>query len=120
MLAPSHSVAPTGTFASIGTSPSTVNARWQSRFPWWCPYQSVSTPRSHPAKGSQDCGAALTAPELSVLRALSLGLQLSDIAEQLELKEETIRSHLKTAEGKLGVHDRCHAVAQAIRESLIF
>ena len=64
-------------------------------------------------------GAALTAPELSVLRALSLGLRLGDIAEQLELKEETIRSHLKRAEGKLGVHDRCHAVAQAIRESLI-
>ena len=64
-------------------------------------------------------GAALTAPELSVLRALSLGLRLGDIAEQLELKEETIRSHLKRAEGKLDVHDRCHAVAQAIRESLI-
>ena len=38
VLAPSHSVASTGTFASIGTSPSTVNARWQSRFPWWGTY----------------------------------------------------------------------------------
>ena len=51
MLAPSHSVASTGTFASIGTLPSTVNARWQSRFPWWCPYQSVSTPRITPGEG---------------------------------------------------------------------
>jgi len=64
-------------------------------------------------------GAALTQRELAVLRLLSLGKQLSEIAKHLALGEETVRSHLKKAQAKLGVHSRTHAVAQAIRRQLI-
>ena len=42
-----------------------------------------------------------------------------EAAKLLNLGEETVRSHLKKAESKLGVHDRTHAVAQAIRQHLI-
>lgn len=63
--------------------------------------------------------ASLTARELAVLRLLSMGNQTSQIAEALQLGEETVRSHIKKAQVKLGVRNRLHAVAQAIRLKLI-
>ena len=45
--------------------------------------------------------------------------ELRDAASLLGLAEETIRSRLKKAETKLGVHDRSHAIAQALRLHLI-
>jgi LuxR family quorum sensing-dependent transcriptional regulator len=61
----------------------------------------------------------LTPRELSVLRLLSIGKRTSEIAEHLGLGEETVRSHLKKAQRKLGVTDRVHAVADALRQRLI-
>ena len=48
-------------------------------------------------------GAALTAREQSVLRALSLGERPNQVAKQLGLGEETVRTHIKKAQLKLGV-----------------
>lgn len=64
-------------------------------------------------------GAALTAREIAVLRWLSVGKQAAQIAELLGLGEETVRSHIKKAQAKLGVKNQCHAVAQAIRLQFI-
>jgi DNA-binding CsgD family transcriptional regulator len=64
-------------------------------------------------------GASLTPRELAVLRLLSVGKHVREAAEHLHLGEETVRSHLKKAQAKLGVHDRTHVVAQAIRLHLI-
>lgn len=64
-------------------------------------------------------GASLTPRELAVLRLLALGHQVRETAELLGLGEETIRSHIKKAEAKLGVRGRTHAVAQALRRQLI-
>jgi DNA-binding CsgD family transcriptional regulator len=64
-------------------------------------------------------GAALTPRELAVLRQMSLGHQLKEAAELLGLGEETVRSHLKKAQVKLGARSRTHAVAQALRRRLI-
>jgi LuxR family quorum sensing-dependent transcriptional regulator len=61
----------------------------------------------------------LTPRELAVLRLMSLGHQIRAVAELLELGEETVRTHLKKAQAKLGVSNRTHAVAQAIRRGLI-
>jgi DNA-binding CsgD family transcriptional regulator len=63
--------------------------------------------------------SALTPRELAVLRLLSVGHQHAAIASLLELGDETVRSHLKKAQAKLGVRSRTHAVAQAIRLRLI-
>ena len=63
--------------------------------------------------------ARLTPRELAVLRLASTGGQSRDIAEALGLGEETVRSHLKKAEAKLGVRNRTHAVAEALRQKLI-
>ena len=61
----------------------------------------------------------LTARELSVLRLLSIGKRTAEIAAHLGLGEETVRSHMKKAQRKLGVTDRTHAVADALRQRLI-
>jgi len=70
---------------------------------------------------SQPCGeyTALTARELSVLRLMSVGHQTRGAANLLHLGEETVRTHLKKVQIKLGVRNRTHAVAQAIRRRLI-
>jgi DNA-binding CsgD family transcriptional regulator len=61
----------------------------------------------------------LTPRELSVLRLASNGHRTKKIAQLLELGEETVRSHIKKAQTKLGVKDRLHAVAEALRLQLI-
>lgn len=61
----------------------------------------------------------VTPRELAVLRVVSTGRQLSEIAEVLRIGEETVRSHLKKAQRKLGVRNRPQAVAEAIRQQLI-
>jgi DNA-binding CsgD family transcriptional regulator len=61
----------------------------------------------------------LTQRELSVLRLLSTGAQFREVAEALGLGEETVRSHLKKAQIKLGARNRIQAVAEALRQHLI-
>ena len=61
----------------------------------------------------------LTPRELAVLRLLSTGTQFRDVAHALHLGEETVRSHLKKAQCKLGARNRTQAVAEALRQRLI-
>jgi LuxR family quorum sensing-dependent transcriptional regulator len=61
----------------------------------------------------------LTARELAVLRLVSTGTPTNKIAEALCLGEETIRSHLKKAQAKLGACNRTHAACEAVRQALI-
>ena len=61
----------------------------------------------------------LTPRELAVLRLVSTGAQAKDAAQALGLGAETIRSHLKKAQSKLGVGNRAQAVAEALRQHLI-
>jgi LuxR family quorum sensing-dependent transcriptional regulator len=63
--------------------------------------------------------ARLTPRELAVLRLVSMGTQFREVAEALGLGEETVRSHLKKAQSKLGVRNRTQAVAEALRLHLI-
>jgi DNA-binding CsgD family transcriptional regulator len=61
----------------------------------------------------------LTPRELAVLRLVSMGAQYRDVAHALGLGEETVRSHLKKAQSKLGARNRTQAVAEALRHHLI-
>ena len=61
----------------------------------------------------------LTPRELAVLRLLSMGRRTEEIAKVLDLGEETVRSHLKKVQGKLGVRNRAQAAAEAVRQQLI-
>jgi LuxR family quorum sensing-dependent transcriptional regulator len=53
------------------------------------------------------------------LRLVAAGKRSDEIAKALELGEETIRSHLKKIQAKLGARNRPQAVAEAIRHRLI-
>ena len=64
-------------------------------------------------------GPRITARELAALRLVSLGMGGNEIAKVLGIGEETVRSHLKKAQGKLGARNRAHAAAEAIRQQLI-
>jgi LuxR family quorum sensing-dependent transcriptional regulator len=72
-----------------------------------------------PFTGRLGKGACLTPRELSVLRSLSLGHRVAEISKDLGLGDETVRSHIKKAQTKLGVRNSMHAVAQAVRLRLI-
>jgi DNA-binding CsgD family transcriptional regulator len=61
----------------------------------------------------------ITPRELAVLRLVSVGKQTEEIARLLGLGEETVRSHLKKAQNKLGVRNRSQAACEAIRQNLI-
>ena len=72
-----------------------------------------------PFTGRLGKGACLTPRELSVLRSLSLGRRVAEISKDLGLGEETVRSHIKKAQTKLGVRNSVQAVAQAMRLRLM-
>jgi LuxR family quorum sensing-dependent transcriptional regulator len=72
-----------------------------------------------PVPGRVPKGADITARELAVLRALSIGLRPAEVAKHLELGTETIRTHIKKAEVKLGVATPEAACCAAIRLRLI-
>ncbi len=60
-----------------------------------------------------------TPRELAVLRLLSIGMPFKQAAQYLGIGEETVRTHLKKVQLKLGVRNRTHAVAEAVRRRLI-
>ena len=62
---------------------------------------------------------SITPRELAVLRLVSLGRDTGEIAKLLGIGEETVRTHLKKVQAKLGVSNRAHAVAEAIRNQLM-
>ena len=61
----------------------------------------------------------VTPRELAVLRLVSLGRRTNEVAKLLGIGEETVRSHLKKVQIKLGVRNRAHAAAEAVRQQLI-
>ena len=63
--------------------------------------------------------ARLTPREIAVLRLMSTGAQSHHAAHALGLGHETIRSHLKKAQSKLGARNRTHAACEALRQNLI-
>jgi DNA-binding NarL/FixJ family response regulator len=64
-------------------------------------------------------GAVLTRRELQVLRLLADGLGQKEIAAELVISSKTVGAHIQHILGKLEVHSRAQAVAQAYRQGLL-
>lgn len=62
---------------------------------------------------------ALSDRELAVLQELSHGRSTKEIAEQLFVSEETVKTYLKQLYRKLSVRDRAEAVAEGFRRGLV-
>ena len=62
--------------------------------------------------------AGLSDRESEVLEALCQGVSNKEMAEVLFVSPETIKSHVSTVIGKLGVKDRTQAVISAIRAGM--
>ncbi|MGH9629349.1 MAG: response regulator [Bryobacteraceae bacterium] len=62
---------------------------------------------------------ALTPREMDVLRLVAGGNANKEIAAQLSLTEETVKSHVRNILAKLGANDRTHAVAIGVKRGII-
>ncbi|HLY84791.1 MAG TPA: response regulator transcription factor, partial [Acidimicrobiales bacterium] len=60
----------------------------------------------------------LTATQLKLLRLMSMGLALKQIARELGVKEKTVRNQASLMYAKLRVHDRVQAVLYAVHKGL--
>jgi len=61
----------------------------------------------------------LTEREIAILRLVADGFANKEIARELNLSNDTVKAELKAVFGKLGVHDRTHAVTVAARRGYI-
>jgi DNA-binding NarL/FixJ family response regulator len=62
---------------------------------------------------------ALTPKEIEVLRLIAAGNANKEIAAQLSVTEETIKSRVKNILDKLGANDRTHAVTIGVKRGFI-
>jgi len=69
-----------------------------------------------PPKGSR---GKLTRRQREILQLLAEGESVTFAARQLDLSEETVKTHTKNALARLGARNRNHAIAIALHESLI-
>ena len=61
----------------------------------------------------------LTARELSVLERIVAGRANKEIASDLDISEATVKSHINSLLGKLGVSDRTHAATVALQRGIV-
>jgi len=62
---------------------------------------------------------SLSAREIEVLRRVASGSSNKEIAQQCEISEETVKTHMANILAKLRAKDRTHAVAIALKRGII-
>lgn len=73
-------------------------------------------PGGPPARGGPT--ATLTKRELEVVRLIALGASGPEIAQELDLSHNTVRTHTRNAMTKVDARSRAHLVAKALAEVL--
>jgi PAS domain S-box-containing protein len=76
------------------------------------PARDVTPPRS-------DC-IALSNRELEVIQLVALGLNGPEVAQELQLAHNTVRTHIRNAMAKVGARSRAQLVARSIGEGLVW
>lgn len=79
------------------------------RAPYSPPYRAAGPSRPH----------GLTNREVQVLRWMSQGYNNAQIGRELFISEDTVKTHARRLYRKLGVRDRAHAVAHALRVGVV-
>jgi len=106
-----HLVAPCD-LAAPGRLPRRMNVLWTAHTPEHGRHLSVYWP--HPENAS-----ALSPREHEVTGRLAQGLSGAEIAVELGVSSETVRTHIRNAMRKLEVRTRAQLVAQALHRGLI-
>ena len=65
-------------------------------------------------EGEAPAGNGLTARQREIIHLVSLGASGPEIAEELHISHDTVRTHLRNASNKLGARSRAHLVAKAL------
>ena len=81
----------------------------------------VSRRRRRPDAGdaAPPSAGALTARELDVVELIAVGLSGSEIADELHLAHNTVRTHVRNAMRKAGARSRAQLVAMALGEGIV-
>ena len=66
--------------------------------------------------GNALAAAALSPREAEVVRLVAMGSSGPEIADELQIAHDTVRTHVRNAMGKLGARSRAHLVAKALGE----
>ena len=74
---------------------------------------------AHRGENGDGNGNGLSPREVEVLVLLAQGVAAESIADRLVISQKTVSSHLQRVMGKLGVHTRAQAVAEAYRIGLV-
>jgi DNA-binding NarL/FixJ family response regulator len=61
----------------------------------------------------------LSSREIDVLRLIAAGNPNKEIAAQLSIAEDTVKSHVTNILAKLAANDRTHAVTIALKRGII-
>jgi len=78
----------------------------------WGPRFRRTMPREHEP-------VALSRREREVVRLVALGATGPEIAEELQIAHDTVRTHARNAMEKVGARSRAHLVAKALGEGLV-
>jgi DNA-binding NarL/FixJ family response regulator len=79
----------------------------------------ILTPELSVEVASHAVDDSLTPAEISVLRLIAAGNANKQIADQLSISEETVKSRVKNILSKLDANDRTHAVTIALKRGII-
>ena len=81
--------------------------------------KKILTPELSVEVASHAIDDSLTPAEISVLRLIADGNANKQIADQLSISEETVKSRVKNILSKLDANDRTHAVTIALKRGII-
>jgi DNA-binding NarL/FixJ family response regulator len=81
--------------------------------------KKILSPEPSGEVASHAADDSLTPAEISVLRLIADGNANKQIAAQLSISEETVKSRVKNILSKLGAHDRTQAVTIALKRGII-
>jgi DNA-binding NarL/FixJ family response regulator len=62
---------------------------------------------------------SLTPREIEVLEEVAAGNSNKQVADRLNISEDTVKAHMRSVLGKLGANDRTHAVTIALRRGFL-
>jgi DNA-binding NarL/FixJ family response regulator len=72
--------------------------------------------RIHPERLPTEMDTPLTKRELEIVEMVAMGLTSSEIATELHVSHNTVRTHVRNAMSKLEARSRAHLVAKSLAE----